>query len=45
LILNPESYYSMINLNSPEIDSLETASAMIIIGYGVFVYSSKLFLV
>ena len=45
LILNPEGYYSMVTLNSPEIDSLETASAMIVIGYGVFVYSSKLFLV
>ena len=45
LITNPEGYYSMVNPNSPEIDSLEIASAMIVIGYGVFVYSSKLFLV
>tara|TARA_Y100000768_G_scaffold190738_1_gene142937 strand:+ start:1233 stop:1559 length:327 start_codon:yes stop_codon:yes gene_type:complete len=45
LISNPESYYSMLDLNSTEIDSLEIASAMIVIGYGVFVYSSKLFLV
>ena len=45
LISNPESYYSMVNPNLPEIDSLEIASAMIVIGYGVFVYSSKLFLV
>ena len=45
LISNPEGYYSMVNPNLPEIDSLEIASAMIVIGYGVFVYSSKLFLV
>ena len=45
LISNPEGYYSMVNPNLPEIDSLELASAMIVIGYGVFVYSSKLFLV
>ena len=45
LISNPESYYSMLDLNSTEIDSLEIASAMIVIVYGVFVYSSKLFLV
>ena len=45
LISNPESYYSMVNPNLPEIDSLEIASAMIVIGYGVFVYSSKLYLV
>ena len=45
LISNPENYYSMLNLNPTEIDSLEIASALIVIGYGVFVYSSKLFLV
>ena len=45
LISSPESYYSMLNLNSTEIDSLEITSALIVIGYGVFVYSSKLFLV
>lgn len=45
LISNPENYYSKLNLNSTEIDSLEIASALIVIGYGVFVYSSKLFLV
>tara|TARA_B100001939_G_scaffold178316_1_gene153702 strand:- start:2010 stop:2378 length:369 start_codon:yes stop_codon:yes gene_type:complete len=45
LITNPEGYYSMVNPNSSEIDSLEIASAMIVTGYGVFVYSSKLFLV
>ena len=44
LISNPESYYSMANLNSSSIDSLETASAMIIFGYGVFAYSSNFFL-
>ena len=45
LISNPENYYSKLNLNLTEIDSLEIASALIVIGYGVFVYSSKLFLV
>tara|TARA_Y100000996_G_scaffold25746_1_gene18475 strand:- start:13 stop:381 length:369 start_codon:yes stop_codon:yes gene_type:complete len=45
LITNPDGYYSMIDTNSVDMDSLETASAMIVIAYGVFVYSSKLFLV
>ena len=44
LISSPESYYSMANLNSSSIDSLETASAMIVFGYGVFTYSSNFFL-
>ena len=44
LISNPDSYYTMVNANSSDMDSLETASAMIVIGYGVFVYSSKFFL-
>ena len=44
LISNPESYYSMLDLDSNIIDSLETASAMIVIGYGVFAYSSNFFL-
>ena len=44
LISNPDSYYAMIHENSTDMDSLETASAMIVLGYGVFVYSSKFFL-
>jgi cation transport ATPase len=44
LITNPDGYYSTIDTNSVDMDSLETASAMIVIAYGVFVYSSKLFL-
>ena len=44
LISNPDSYYTMVNTNSTDMDSLETASAMIVFGYGVFVYSSQLFL-
>ena len=44
LITNPDGYYSMIDTNSVDMDSLETASAMIVISYGVFVYSSKIFL-
>ena len=44
LISNPENYYSMLSINSADIDSLEVGSAMIVIGYGIFVYSSKLIL-
>ena len=44
LISNPESYYSMVDLDSNNIDSLETASVMIVLGYGVFAYSSNFFL-
>ena len=33
LISNPESYYSMVDLDSNNTDSLETASAMIVLGY------------
>ena len=44
LISNPDSYYTMVDTNSTDMDSLETASAMIVFGHGVFVYSSKFFL-
>ena len=44
LISNPESYYSMVDFDSNNMDSLETASAMIVLGYGVFAYSSNFFL-
>ena len=43
LISNPESYYSMLSRDSLDTDSIEVSSAMIVIGYGVFVYSSKYF--
>ena len=43
LVSSPESYYSMINSNAVDMDSLETSSAMIVIAYGIFVYISKLF--
>ena len=43
IVANPDSFYSMIEMNSLDIDSLETSSAMIVFGYGVFVYFSKLF--
>jgi len=43
LISNPNSYYTMVDINSTDMDSVETASAMIVFGYGVFVYSSKFF--
>ena len=42
IISNPDSYYSMVNDPSIDIDSLEIATAMIVIGVGVFVYFSKI---
>ena len=44
LISNPDSYYTMVDTNSTDMDSLENASAMIVFGYGVFIYSSRFFL-
>ena len=44
LISSPDTYYSMANSDSVNMDSLETGSAMIVFGYGVFIYSSKFFL-
>jgi len=44
LVSNPESYHSMVDLDSNNMDSLETASAMIVLGYGIFAYSSNFFL-
>ena len=44
LISNPDSYYTTVNTNSTDMDSLETASAMIVFAYGVFIYSSRFFL-
>ena len=44
LISSPDTYYSMANSDSVNMDSLENASAMIVFGYGVFIYSSKFFL-
>lgn len=44
LVSNPESYYSMVDLDLNNMDSLETASAMIVLGYGAFAYSSNFFL-
>jgi len=44
LITSPDTYYSMANSESVNMDSLETASAMIVFGYGVFIYTSKFFL-
>tara|TARA_Y100000816_G_scaffold258729_1_gene213803 strand:- start:152 stop:574 length:423 start_codon:yes stop_codon:yes gene_type:complete len=42
IISNPDSYYSMAKDPSIDIDSLEVATAMIIIGMGVFVYFSRI---
>jgi hypothetical protein len=44
LISSPDTYYSMANSDLVNMDSLETASAMIVFGYGMFIYSSKFFL-
>ena len=43
LILNPDSFYSIAEDPSIDIDSLEVSSAMVVIGLGVFVYLSTIF--
>ena len=42
IISNPDSYYSMAEDPSIDIDSLEFATSIIVIGMGIFVYFSKL---
>ena len=42
IISNPDSYYSMAEDPSIDIDSLELATSIIVIGMGIFVYFSKL---
>ena len=42
IISNPDSYYSMAKDPSIDMDSLEVATAMIVIGMGVFVYFSRI---
>ena len=42
IISNPDSYYSMAKDPSIYMDSLEVATAMIVIGMGVFVYFSRI---
>ena len=44
IISNPDSYYSMAKDPSIDMDSLEVATAMIVIGMGVFVYFSRIIL-
>jgi hypothetical protein len=44
IITNPDGYYNMIEESKIDIDSLETASAMIVFAYGIFVYFSYTFL-
>ena len=41
IISNPDSYYSMAEDPSIDIDSLEFATSIIVIGMGIFVYFSK----
>ena len=42
IISNPDSYYSMAEDPSIDIDSLEFATSIIVIGMGIFVYFSKI---
>ena len=44
IITNPDGYYKMAEESQIDIDSLETASAMIVFAYGIFVYFSYTFL-
>ena len=44
IIANPDGYYRMAEESQIDIDSLETASAMIVFAYGIFVYFSYAFL-
>ncbi len=44
IITNPDGYYRMAEESQIDIDSLETASAMIVFAYGIFVYFSYTFL-
>jgi len=44
IITNPDGYYQMAEESQVDVDSLETASAMIVFAYGVFVYFSNIFL-
>tara|TARA_B100000900_G_scaffold250015_1_gene212937 strand:+ start:380 stop:535 length:156 start_codon:yes stop_codon:yes gene_type:complete len=41
IITNPDSYYAMAEDAAIDIDSLEVATSMIVIGMGVFVYFSR----
>ena len=40
---NPDSFYSVLEQNHIDTDSLEVTSALIVFGYGVFVYFSFIF--
>ena len=42
IVTNPDSYYTMVAEASLDIDSLETASSLIVIAMGIFVYFSKI---
>ena len=42
IISNPDSYYSMAEDPSIDVDSLEMATSIIVIGMGIFVYFSKI---
>ena len=42
IITNPESYYSMADDPSLDIDTLEISTSLILIGIGIFVYFSRI---
>tara|TARA_Y100000991_G_scaffold212626_1_gene197058 strand:- start:3200 stop:3361 length:162 start_codon:yes stop_codon:yes gene_type:complete len=42
IITNPDNYYAMAEDSSIDIDSMEVATSMIVIGMGVFVYFSRI---
>ena len=44
IITNPDSFYSVLEQNHIDTDSLEVTSALIVFGYGVFVYFSFIFI-
>ena len=42
IVTNPNSYYSMAEEATMDIDSLEIATSMIVIAMGIFVYFSRI---
>ena len=42
IITNPDNYYAMAEDSSIDLDSMEVATSMIVIGMGVFVYFSRI---
>ena len=42
IIINPESYYAMVDDPSLDMDTLEISTSLTVIGIGIFVYFSKI---